>query len=316
MTSDQKRPSVKHKRTVRSVHSRNTSPDSMKEHDVSFVNHDRETNTSESPASDDIAHTPGSLQMHEPSAKGEPLADFEASHNSQGSPEPFMEEPADFFDLGDEVPHSRYSRSAKKQGDSSVKQASTRQRSAQKSQKTEKEKAARKKVTRADVRRVVLIVLGVLIVAALVGGGYYVWNTFLRYDDAADVQGEWCTEDGAMTVVIDESYIRMPDLEYSYELDTKSKQITFSFSDLSGSGTYSFSEDRTQLTIVEGEGDSATTTVLIKMSDDTQADPQLLNDSSSSDTEDDEEGATSKDEAEDGTDTSEDASDASEEDEA
>ena len=311
MTSGQKRPSVKQKRAVRSARSRDDLSDSMRKRDASFVNRDKATADFDNSTSGDAIHASEPLRIHEPSAEGKQSTDFGASYDSYSSHASFTEEPDDFFNLEEEVPYSRYSSSAKNQGGSFGKQASTRQREAQKSQKEAKGKAAK-----GGVRRVVLTVFGVLIAAALVGGGYYVWNTFLRYDDAADIQGEWRTEDGAMTVVIDESDIRMPNLEYSYEIDTKSKQISFSFSDLSGSGTYSFSEDRTQLTIVEGEGDSATTTVLIKVSDDTQADPQLLDDSSSSDGEDGEEDATSEDETEDEIDTSGDTSDASEEDEA
>ena len=329
MASDQKRPSVKHKRVARSTRSRNISPDSMTKRDAVLVNQDKADEADKAlsapddSSTDGVAHTPEPLQAHEPSQTAKPLSGemqsadpgtLQNPHDSHSSQEAFAEEPDDFFDLGEEVPHSQYSwasSSAKNQGGAFSKQASTRQHKAQKSQKE-----ARKKAAKGSVRRVVLTVLCVLMAAALVGGGYCVWNTLLRYDDAADIQGEWRTEDGAMTVVIDESDIRMPDLEYSYEIDTLSKQITFSFSDLSGSGTYSFSEDRTQLTIVEGEGDSATTTVLIKVSDDTQADPQLLDDSSSSDAEDGEEGATSEDEIADESDTSEDTSETSDEDEA
>ena len=122
----------------------------------------------------------------------------------------------------------------------------------------------------------ILTVVIVIAVAALAVGAFFVWNTFLRYDDTADIQGEWRTQDGSMTVVIDGTDIRMPDLEYSYEIDTGSKRLTFHFSDLTGSGSYAFSEDRSQLTNVEGEGEAAAVTVLVRVSDNTQATPQLL----------------------------------------
>lgn len=132
-----------------------------------------------------------------------------------------------------------------------------------------------------SVRKIILLVVGILVAVALALGAFFLWDKYLRYDDAADIQGEWRTQDGSMTVVIDSTDIRMPDLEYAYEIDTSAKTLTFTFSDLSGSGSYEFSGDRTQLTIVEGQGDSAATTVLVKVSDNTQATPQLLNGESS-----------------------------------
>ena len=141
------------------------------------------------------------------------------------------------------------------------------------------------------IKKIVLGIVGAVALAAVVVGAFLVWNAFFRYDDAADIQGEWRTQDNAMTVVIDGSNIRMPDLEYSYEIDTASKRLTFHFSGLTGSGTYSFSSDRSTLTIVEGEGDAATTTVFTKVSDSTQATPQLIDPAASSDAAADGEGA-------------------------
>ena len=135
------------------------------------------------------------------------------------------------------------------------------------------------------------IVSGAVAIVAVVVGAFFVWNAFFRYDDAADIQGEWRTQENAMTVVIDVSNIRMPDLEYSYEIDTASKRLTFHFSELTGSGTYSFSSDRSTLTIVEGEGDAATTTVFTKVSDNAQATPQLIDPAESDDATADGEGA-------------------------
>lgn len=126
------------------------------------------------------------------------------------------------------------------------------------------------------------MIVAVVIAAAVVVGAFLAWNAFFRHDDAADIQGEWRTQDNSMIVVIDGSNIRMPDLEYPYEIDTGTKTITFSFSDLTGSGSYSFSDDRNTLTIVEGEGDSAATTVFVKVSDNTQATPRLLEGSTGS----------------------------------
>lgn len=133
-------------------------------------------------------------------------------------------------------------------------------------------------------RGIIAAVVGVLVAIAVAAGGFFVWDTYFRYDDSADIQGEWRTQDSSMTVVIDATDIRMPDLEYSYEIDEGSKKLKFSFSDLSGSGSYSFSADRNTLTIVEGEGESAATTVLVRVSDNTEATPHLLDGDTASET--------------------------------
>lgn len=210
--------------------------------------------------------------------------------------------PADFFDLGDGRSASggapmRASASRGMRGSSQPAKAQSRrlrtraeakgrsQSEGQERPRSASGRASRSKDTgrgkngapgKGGAKRVVLGIVGVVAVVAVALGAFFVWNAFFRYDDAADIQGEWRTQDNTMTVVIDGSNIRMPDLEYSYEIDTGAKRLTFHFSDLTGSGTYSFSSDRSTLTIVEGEGDTATTTVLVKVSNDTQATPQLV----------------------------------------
>ena len=103
-----------------------------------------------------------------------------------------------------------------------------------------------------DWKKVTLITLAVLASVAIIAGAGFVWQTFFRYDDAADIQGEWITDDGSMTVVIDDGSINMPNnLPYAYTLDTWNKTISFDFQGLSGSGTYTFSADRQHLVITE-----------------------------------------------------------------
>ncbi len=79
-------------------------------------------------------------------------------------------------------------------------------------------------------KKVTLITLAVLVSVAIIAGAGFVWQTFFRYDDAADIQGEWITDDGSMTVVIDDGSINMPNnLPYAYALDTWNKTISFDF---------------------------------------------------------------------------------------
>lgn len=198
--------------------------------------------------------------------------------------------PSDFFDLGDDshggVLHGAAARptagrSAQKGSKRAEKRAraafgTDRENDATSRAKGTKPPRSEKPAKPKRPRRIVPIAIGIATALALAAGAFFCWNTFFRYDDAADIQGEWRTQDNSMTVVIDGESIRMPELEYPYELDVRSKIIEFSFSNLTGSGTYAFSGDRLTLTIVEGEGDAASTTVLVKVSNDTQAEPALL----------------------------------------
>ena len=112
-------------------------------------------------------------------------------------------------------------------------------------------------------RYLVMALCTIVLVVGVGLGAVYMWDSYFRYDDAQDIQGTWYFEDGAVEVVIDEHYINLPEhLQYAYTIDTWAKTITFSFTDLSGSGAYEFSEDRSTLTISEGENDGATVLVL------------------------------------------------------
>lgn len=158
---------------------------------------------------------------------------------------------------------------------SAPRQAATPDRSA--AQSTSRKANAREKaIVRSRRRKVVMISVAVILAFAVAVSGALFWNAYLRYDDAADFQGEWQVSDGSMTVVIDATNINMPDsLSYAYTLDTWEKTISFTFDDLTGGGTYQFSSDRTTLVIQEGEGDNATTLGLVKVSDDTSAEPHV-----------------------------------------
>lgn len=145
----------------------------------------------------------------------------------------------------------------------------------------ERAKGARLKAAlRARRRRILAWSAAVFVAAMLVGSGVLFWNTYLRYDDAADIQGEWQVIDGSSTVVIDSDSIRMLELlDYEYTLDTWAKTIDFSFTDLSGTGSYSFSDDRRVLIIKEGEDDNQTTLSLVKISDNAEAEPRIVDES-------------------------------------
>ena len=88
-------------------------------------------------------------------------------------------------------------------------------------------------------RRFMIIACSVVAVLAI-ATGLLSWNQWLRYDDAADIQGTW---------VID-------GVSYSYSLDTFNKTISFSFGKYTGSGSYAFSPERDTLVITEENPDS------------------------------------------------------------
>lgn len=134
--------------------------------------------------------------------------------------------------------------------------------------------AREKSIVRARKRKIAAAACAAAFACVVAVSGALFWNAYLRYDDAADIQGEWQVADGSMTLVIDGESIRMPDsLAYAYTLDTWKKTLSFTFDDLKGSGAYRFSEDRRAIVIKEGEGGNAALLSLVKVSDATDAAP-------------------------------------------
>ncbi|MEG1517132.1 MAG: hypothetical protein RR955_03375 [Raoultibacter sp.] len=115
-------------------------------------------------------------------------------------------------------------------------------------------------------RRIVVGLLLVVVVFAAV----FSWNRWFRFDDAADMRGEWKLAEASMTIVIDDYTMRLTrDVSYAYTLDTWAKTITFSFGNLKGGGLYAFSDDRKTLVIAEGRTpDIASVLGLIDISQD------------------------------------------------
>lgn len=96
-----------------------------------------------------------------------------------------------------------------------------------------------------------VVALVVIVVAA------FSWDRWLRYDDAADLQGQWRIADTTGLVTIDEGSIHLTEKEaYAYTVDAGAKTLTFTFGDLSGQARYRFSADRTQVAIQDGEFDA------------------------------------------------------------
>lgn len=124
------------------------------------------------------------------------------------------------------------------------------------------------------ILKIVAVCFAAVLVACAAVAAFWAWDTWLRFDDSADIQGEWLTSNGAALVVIDAEEIHMPDsVDFKYTLDTKSKTISYTFVDLTGGGSYEFSRDRATLTITESDGSQ---TVFQKYSDSTDGEPRVL----------------------------------------
>lgn len=99
----------------------------------------------------------------------------------------------------------------------------------------------------------IVAALCIVLVLSLIGGGAaFAWDRWYRYDDAADIQGEWQIANSQRTLVIDESNLKIDaDVTYEYTIDPKAKTITYTFGDTTGTAAYRFAKDRDTLIIDE-----------------------------------------------------------------
>lgn len=113
---------------------------------------------------------------------------------------------------------------------------------------------------------VVLAAALAVLVAAAASAAALSWDRWLRYDDAADFQGEWRIGESSAVIVIDGSNVKLTDeVSYAYQLDAGAKTLSFSFSSMRGEGRYRFSADREQLAVMEDGPYSAFSTLLEDM---------------------------------------------------
>lgn len=111
--------------------------------------------------------------------------------------------------------------------------------------------------------RVILgTVLAVVLVAVALGAAF-AWNRWGRYDDFADMQGEWYVMGTTVPVVIDATSIHLTDdVAYDYAIDDHAKTISYVFGNMEGQGRYWFSDDRQFFAITDGEGYNGAVTAL------------------------------------------------------
>lgn len=103
-------------------------------------------------------------------------------------------------------------------------------------------------------KRVALAIVGIALLAAVVAASLFAWNRWGRFDDHADMMGDWYVDGTAALVTIDEDSINLADnLAYVYEIDDHEKTIRYTFGSWQGQGRYWFSDDRSYLVITDGE---------------------------------------------------------------
>lgn len=163
---------------------------------------------------------------------------------------------------------------------------------AQQSRMNPAQRPARAAKVKKKHRRVPLgvkIVLTIILVVALAGGGFLVWDYLFRYDDAKDIQGQWKIEGSNASIVITDSEIRLTDsVNFAYELNTFEKTITYTYANFSGEGNYVFSPERDVLTLTDvteepSEGDESPTMRLLKVSDRAVGEPETANNNDTAD---------------------------------
>ena len=115
----------------------------------------------------------------------------------------------------------------------------------------------RKKSARKGLSRRFLIASLSVIAVLVIVTGVLAWNHWLRYDDAADIQGTWVI-DGSQDVITitGTDMVMTAEVSYPYALDTFHKTISFSFEQYSGNGSYAFSPERDTLVITETDADT------------------------------------------------------------
>lgn len=116
-----------------------------------------------------------------------------------------------------------------------------------------------------------------LLAALVIGGGIFSWNRWLRFDDGADIQGEWVYAGGPNQLTVNFSADEMQltkDARFHYTIDTFQKTLHYTFADMQGSACYAFSDDRQTLVIAdERQADLATILGFVNLAD-TTADTQ------------------------------------------
>lgn len=115
-----------------------------------------------------------------------------------------------------------------------------------------------------SLKRRVAVAVGIVLFIALIAAGlFYTWNRWYRFDDHADMQGQWYVVGTTVPVEIDETSIHLtPDVTYLYEINAQDKTIRYTFGPMEGQGRYWFSDNRQHLVITDGDQFTSTGTAV------------------------------------------------------
>jgi hypothetical protein len=120
-------------------------------------------------------------------------------------------------------------------------------------------------VLRRRIKRILIVVIAVVValgIVALVHG-------HIHENDATRIQGEWLIEGTDMTVVIDDSAIKLPsNVDYDYTVDTFKGIISFTYGDRSGTAHYTLKDDGDTLVLKESyqvETDTSSTAIRLSL---------------------------------------------------
>lgn len=222
----------------------------------------------------EIDASSASTQKAEGSVRAEPAAQASAAPSRprvgaqagfahRGRPFAAPRPPAAASDDGDAaIPAGQQEGSRITHGDASSKTGTPRMEHGSKKRRPSSRRTGKRGISRRFV-----IVSSIVVLLLAVGCGLLAWNQWLRFDDAADIQGTWTVEGTEETITFTDTDIVMTDeVSYPYTLDTFHKTIDFSFKQYSGSGSYAFSPERTTLVITEEDADTqeSVSTKLVK----------------------------------------------------
>ena len=102
-------------------------------------------------------------------------------------------------------------------------------------------------------KRVVAIIVCIALAALLVFVGFVAGSRWVRFNDEADIQGQWFAYGTNVPINIEKETIAINEnTAYSYHIDSIAKTIEYSFGNLKGQGRYWFNDGRDILIITDG----------------------------------------------------------------
>ena len=146
----------------------------------------------------------------------------------------------------------------KPDGRPAVKQNNLKNKSGAVKEKLNKKKKESKKLKKKrGFKFYFKLIISILIIVFISFFAYSIWNRWFRYDDSADLAGNWQISGSISTVAITSKNISFGgNVMLTYEVDSSSKIVHYKIGEMSGSSHYRFSYDRKQLAFLEDAGNN------------------------------------------------------------